>query len=334
MTADTSLASLFENTQRTVFFKCAIRPQPRVVYVSQAVEILLGYRPESLHGDPTAVFELVEPADRPLLRRFFNDPGSCPCPMVINYRHRDGSRVTLEYDYHVITDGDEVEVEGLAQDVTAKRAKELELEQLSYELERARFETLRRLALAAEYRDDQTHEHTQRVAETCGLICRSLCMSEEQTRVIKLAAPLHDVGKIGIPDRILLKPGPLTLVEFEAMKTHTTIGGAILSGSHSPILDVGADIALGHHERWDGTGYPSGVAREAIPQAARILAVADVLDALTHDRPYKPAWHLERALQEILDGRGSQFDPAVVDALFNVIATPEEAALASVIDIR
>ncbi|MGH2754876.1 MAG: HD domain-containing phosphohydrolase [Actinomycetota bacterium] len=334
MKADTSLTSLLENTQRTVFFKCVIKPNPEIVYVSPAVETLLGYGPDALYGDPTAIVDLAEPTDKTLLHRFFQDPESCPSPMIVNYRHRDGSQVTLEYDYHVIRDGDVVEVEGLAQDVTAKRAKEMELEMLSHELERARFETLRRLALAAEYRDDQTHEHTQRVAETCGLICRSLGLSEDQTNVIKLAAPLHDVGKIGIPDRILLKPGRLTRSEFEEMKTHTTIGGAILSGSHSPILDVGADIALGHHERWDGTGYPAGVAREAIPLPARILAVADVLDALMHDRPYKPAWPLERALQEILDGRGSQFAPDVVDALFRVIATPEEAALASVIDLR
>ncbi len=157
-------------------------------------------------------------------------------------------------------------------------------------LEDARLEILQRLAVAAEYRDDITGEHTLRVGRLAKMVAEEMRLSPSEVDLISKAAPLHDVGKIGVPDRVLLKPGQLELSEFERMKSHTQIGARILSGSSSPLLQTAEAIALSHHERWDGTGYPTGMRRDDIPLAGRIVAVADVFDALVHDRPYKRAW--------------------------------------------
>jgi putative two-component system response regulator len=182
------------------------------------------------------------------------------------------------------------------------------------ELEQARLEVLVRLALAAEYRDDATQEHAWRIGRTCGLLAAGIGVAAWQVELIERAAPLHDIGKIGISDAILLKPGRLTEQEFAAIKAHTTIGAEILSGSKSSLLRLAERIALSHHERWDGGGYPEGRRGDEIPLAGRIVAVADVFDALTHERPYKLAWPVEEAVGEVLSQRGRQFDPDVLDA--------------------
>jgi putative two-component system response regulator len=182
------------------------------------------------------------------------------------------------------------------------------------ELNAARIEVVERLAVAAEYRDDDTGEHAHRVGRTSALIAEEIGLREPDTALIRQAAPLHDLGKIGIPDSVLLKPGALTRAEFELMKTHAEIGASILSGSRSRMLQAGEEIARSHHERWDGGGYPAGLARESIPLQGRIVAVADVFDALTHERPYKQAWPVEDALAEIHRQSGRQFDPVVVEA--------------------
>jgi putative nucleotidyltransferase with HDIG domain len=182
------------------------------------------------------------------------------------------------------------------------------------ELEEAQAEALLLLATAAEFRDDDTHRHTQRVGRNAGLIARSLGLSDETVDLLIAAAPLHDVGKIGISDTIILKPGRLTADEFEVMKQHTTIGARILGSSSTPLFHVAAEIAATHHERWDGTGYPAGLAGEDIPLAGRVVALVDVFDALTHERPYKQAWPLEQAVAEIRRSAGSHFDAAVVAA--------------------
>jgi putative two-component system response regulator len=186
------------------------------------------------------------------------------------------------------------------------------------ELEEAQNEILTRLALAAEYRDDCTGRHALRVGQIAALVAGALGLSGREVGLLRRAAPLHDVGKIALPDAILLKPGRLAEGEFEAMKEHTRTGARLLSGSTFPVLEVAAEIALTHHERWDGTGYPAGLRREGIPIAGRIVAVADVWDALVHSRPYKQAWTAERALEELRKQRGRQFDPAVVDAFLRV----------------
>jgi putative two-component system response regulator len=182
------------------------------------------------------------------------------------------------------------------------------------DLEHARLEILDRLALAAEYRDDDTQEHAWRIGRISALLALGLGLPGREVELIRRAAPLHDIGKIGIPDAILLKPGKLSEAEFEEMRTHTTIGAEILSGSRSPLLRLAERIALTHHERWDGGGYPRGLSGEEIPLAGRIVAMADVFDALTHERPYKEAWPVDKAVAEILGQAGRQFDPGLVDA--------------------
>jgi len=182
------------------------------------------------------------------------------------------------------------------------------------ELRSSRLETLRRLALVAEYRDNSTYRHAERVARTSFLLARGLGLPAHEAAVIRQAAPLHDVGKVAVRDAILLKPGGLTRQEFEEVKRHTAAGAAILAGSNFAVLRSGEEIAFSHHERWDGSGYPSGVSRERIPLSGRIVALADVFDALTHARSYKPAWPVEDALEEIVRLRELQFDPDVVEA--------------------
>jgi putative two-component system response regulator len=186
------------------------------------------------------------------------------------------------------------------------------------ELEAAQIEIIERLAKAAEFRDDNTGQHTERVGQMAALIARQIGLPDAQVSLIRRAAPLHDVGKIGIPDTILLKLGKLTTDEFEVVKTHTTIGARILSGSRFPILRLAEEIAFSHHERWDGCGY-AGISRESIPLAGRIVAVADVFDALTQQRPYKEAWPITEAIAEIERQRGRHFDPTLVDAFLTVI---------------
>ena len=187
------------------------------------------------------------------------------------------------------------------------------------DLDEARLDTLERLARAAEYRDDDTGKHTERVSRMSARIARDLGFPEEEVEVIRYAAPLHDVGKIGIPDGILLKPGKLTKEEFERMKEHAKIGACILSGSCFPILRAAEEISLTHHERWDGNGYPQGLAAEDIPIYGRIVAVADVFDALTHERPYKSAWPHEEAVAELQRQKGKQFDPTIVETFLKTL---------------
>jgi len=191
------------------------------------------------------------------------------------------------------------------------------------DLEESQAEILKRLALATEYRDDQTGRHAHRVGHVSAVIARGLGLSEEQLELIRKAAPLHDVGKVGLPDRILLKPGKLTVEERKRMQTHTAIGSRILGGSSSPLLRLAEEIALYHHERWDGSGY-AGLSGEETPLVARIVGVADTLDALTHARYYKPAWPLEKAVAEMTRLKGVQFEPCLIDALLEQIEMDRE----------
>jgi putative two-component system response regulator len=186
------------------------------------------------------------------------------------------------------------------------------------ELWQAHMETLDRLSRVAEIRDDITGQHTNRVGRLSALIAQELHLPQEQVELIMRAAPLHDLGKIAIADRILLKSGAFVPEEREIMREHAAIGAELLSGGRSEIIQAAESIALSHHERWDGQGYPQGLSGEEIPLAARIVAVADAFDALTHARPYKEAWGVTEALGEIERERGWQFDPKVVDALVRV----------------
>jgi putative nucleotidyltransferase with HDIG domain len=202
----------------------------------------------------------------------------------------------------------------LLQALAESTAVALENVRMYAALERARLETLQRLALAAEYRDDSTSEHTERVARTAVLLARRLGRPEAEVSLYRLAAPLHDIGKLAVSDALLLKPGRLTAEEIQLMKRHTTAGAAILSGSTSDVLRLASEIALSHHEWWDGSGYPNGLKGDAIPLSGRIVAIADVFDALAHARPYKAAWGLDDAVAEIERLNGRQFDPSIVEA--------------------
>jgi putative two-component system response regulator len=175
-------------------------------------------------------------------------------------------------------------------------------------------ESLSLLAAVADFHDDDSDQHAHRVGDLSGAIARALGLPDEFAEMLTQAAPLHDIGKVGISRRILLKPGKLTPPEWMHMMQHVDIGGQILASAHSPVLHLAGEIARTHHERWDGSGYTAGLAGEEIPASGRIVAVADVWDTLTHDRPYRNAWEADRALAEIRAQAGAQFDPSVVEA--------------------
>jgi putative two-component system response regulator len=178
-------------------------------------------------------------------------------------------------------------------------------------------ETILRLSKAADSRDPETGAHIVRMANYSRLIAEKMGLSQEYQQMLLECAPMHDIGKVGIPDHILLKPGKLSIEEFAIMKTHATLGYQILAGSQSETLQMGAQIALAHHEKFDGSGYPHGLAGDAIPLAARIVAVADVFDALTSERPYKAAWETPRAVEFLREGCGAHFDPDCVQAFLS-----------------
>ncbi len=181
------------------------------------------------------------------------------------------------------------------------------------ELDDAHLDTLERRALAAEFRDDETGRHTERVGEAAAVLATALGLPDEDVFLIRRAAPLHDVGKIGIPDAVLRKPGPLTEAEWVTMKQHTTIGARLLSGGRSRVVRLAELIALSHHEHWNGGGYPRGLAGEAIPLVGRIAMVADVFDALSSERVYRGAWDAIQVLDFIRNHAGRRFDPCIAE---------------------
>lgn len=219
------------------------------------------------------------------------------------------------------------------------RQLEREVHARTEELEESRMAIIQALARAAEYRDNETGRHALRVGRYAATIARQLGLPEQTSRLIELAAPLHDVGKIGVSDAILLKPGKLTPEETDVMQKHcsygkhifepmgwdevrayrtqTEVGQKLMAICRAPVLDMAASIALTHHERWDGTGYPLGLAGESIPIEGRITAIADTFDALSAKRCYKPAFPLEKCIAILNDGRGTQFDPTVLDAFLD-----------------
>ncbi|MDX6721971.1 MAG: hypothetical protein QOD73_375, partial [Solirubrobacteraceae bacterium] len=188
------------------------------------------------------------------------------------------------------------------------------------ELRRTQLEILQRLSRAAEWRDEDTGQHVERIGALCQRLGLALGMSKAEAETLGHAAVAHDIGKIAVPDSILRKPDRLTADETEEMSRHVLIGASMLSGSESEVMQLAESIARTHHERWDGTGYPAGLAGEEIPLAGRICAVCDVFDALVSERPYKAAWALGDALDELVRERGGDFDPAIVDAFLPIAA--------------
>ncbi|HEX5901330.1 MAG TPA: HD domain-containing phosphohydrolase, partial [Solirubrobacteraceae bacterium] len=281
--------------------------------VNQAMCDMTGYTADELIGTPCS--ELAHQDER--------QHGSVVVDALLSgrsdterfdqrYLHRSGRIIEARVALTTICDEhDEVaQLFGQIEDVTEAR-------RTSRELEEAQFEMLTRLAAAAEFRDDDTGQHTRRVGDLSVTIAQHLELPEAEIELIRLAAPLHDLGKIAIPDAILGKPGELTVEEYDRMKAHTTIGAEMLDGSPFALLQMAEQIALTHHEKWDGSGYPGGLAGDAIPIAGRIVAVADVFDALTHSRPYKAAWSTADAIAEIESQSGRHFDPRVLEAFLS-----------------
>ena len=188
------------------------------------------------------------------------------------------------------------------------------------QLEASHREVVRRLALVGEYSDDDTAQHTSRVGEVAGRLATALGFAPAAAALIAEAAPLHDIGKVAIPDGVLLKRGELTREEFEIVKTHAAVGAHILGDADSELLQLAEQIAYTHHERWDGGGYPRGLGGEAIPLAGRLVAVVDVFDALTSTRPYKPAWTVERSVEQMRGERARHFDPELLDVFLDQVA--------------
>jgi putative two-component system response regulator len=199
------------------------------------------------------------------------------------------------------------------------------VQERTMQIRETQLQVVRRLGRAAEYRDNETGQHILRMSHSSALLARHLGWNEERCEMMLHASPMHDVGKIGIPDRILLKPGKLTPEEWRIMQTHASIGGDILSGDTSELLQLAREIALSHHEKWNGSGYPFALAGDAIPESGRIVALADVFDALTSERPYKKAWEIDAALELIKEQAGQHFDPNFVRVFLQLI--PEVLAI-------
>lgn len=197
-------------------------------------------------------------------------------------------------------------------------ARTTELKHALERIEAASLETIHRLSMASEYKDEGTGAHIKRMSHYCGAVASRMGLDEKMRQTLLYAAPMHDVGKVGIPDLILMKPSTLTALEWEIMKQHTVIGSRILKDSSAEFINMAEVIAISHHEKWDGSGYPKGLKGVEIPLVGRIAAIADVFDALTTKRPYKEAFPLEKSLSIIGEGRGTHFDPDVVDAFFAV----------------
>lgn len=193
------------------------------------------------------------------------------------------------------------------------------VQQRTKEVVKSRLEVVRRLGRAAEYRDNETGQHVLRMSHTCALLAKGIGLSSEQCETILHASPMHDIGKIGISDTILLKPGRLTPEERAIMETHVAIGADILAGAETELLEVARIIALTHHEKWDGSGYPNRLAGEVIPLEGRITAIADVFDALTSKRPYKEAWPVDQAVANLKENAGLHFDPALVEVFLSIL---------------
>ncbi|HEX5928118.1 MAG TPA: HD domain-containing phosphohydrolase [Solirubrobacterales bacterium] len=235
----------------------------------------------------------------------------------------DEERTFFSVKFPYVDDaGDIVGVYGISTDVTGRRQAELLREELARaqvqaieELTASRQETVERLAKALEMHDGETGRHVNRMATLASFLADRVGLDRDRALLLRTAAPMHDVGKVATPDGILQKQGPLTPPEREEMERHTTVGYEILADSESELLQLAATIALTHHERWDGDGYPQGLAGEQIPIEGRITAVADVFDALLSDRCYRSALSVDDALEVIREGRGTHFDPQVVDAL-------------------
>jgi putative two-component system response regulator len=295
----------------------------RYLLANRVTHELVGAEPGEMVGRtdaellPPEVEMLIRESDMRVLR------GQEPVEREETFRTEGGERTFLTVKFPYLDGaGNLAGITGVSAEITAQRqAEQLQRdlaatqERSIEELQSSRQETVERLARAVELHDAETGRHVNRMARIASYLASQLGLGDEQILLLRAAAPMHDVGKIAISDEILRKPGRLTPAEREEMERHTEVGHQILAGSESELLQMAARIALTHHEWFDGSGYPRGLGGEEIPIEGRIVAVADVLDALLSDRPYRPAMSIEEAVGVIRDGRGTHFDPEVVDVL-------------------
>jgi len=293
------------------------------IYYSQQAVNVLGYSMEHLYANPYLWQESIHPDDQERVAKVVGDFNGGD-PFGVEYRIRDAHGNWLWfYDRSIDRreENGEVIIDGVVEDMTSRK-------QVKDALHNSFIESIYTLIRAAEFRDDETGAHVKSIGHYSRLLAEQLGMDEDFSNTIFYASPMHDIGKIGIPDHVLLKPGSFEPAEREIMKTHATIGGQILEGNLSPFFQMGRDIALGHHERWDGGGYPRGIKGEENPLSARIMQLVDVYDALRRKRPYKPPFEHARAMEIICKGDGrtmpSHFDPAVLAAFQHCANKMEE----------
>jgi PAS domain S-box-containing protein len=297
----------------------------RYSVANRAATDLLSLDPGGLvgHSDEEFLPPDAEALAREVDLQILDHGGTFEGEAVISIGGEERTFLSVKFPY-VDDSGEIVGVSGVAADISGqKRAEKLEREfaqeqvRAVEELRHSRLETVERLARAIEYHDGATGAHVNRMARVAAVLGQLAGLESDDINLLRAAAPMHDVGKIATPDEILRKPGKLTPEEFEVMKQHTTVGHKILAGSESPLLQMAARIALTHHERHDGTGYPRGLEGEEIPLEGRIVAVADVFDALLSDRPYRPAITLDEAADLISSESGTHFDPSIASLLLD-----------------
>src|SRR4029077_17592368 len=313
------LQMLIEKAPVPVYIKDTER---RYVLANRAAHEMVGLEPGNLIGctdreisSPETEAIVAESDEHVLAGGSYQREES----LTIGYAER--AFFTVKFPF-VDEDGEIAGITGLSTEITAKRQAQALQEELAAAQERAidelrfsRQETVERLARAIEMRDPETGEHVNRMAVVAAFLADGLGLERDRVLLLRTAAPMHDVGKIATPDEVLQKRGPLTIEERAVMELHTSVGHQILDGSDSELLRMAASVALTHHERWDGDGYPQGLKGAEIPVEGRIVAVADVFDALLSDRCYRPAMPLEKAVELMGEGRGTYFHPPVVDLL-------------------
>jgi putative two-component system response regulator len=295
----------------------------RYLLANQVSHEIAGLEPGELIGRTDA--DNVSPETDLLIRegdmRVLRDEEACEREATVNLGGRQRTFLSVRFPY-LDSDGNLAGITGVSVDITAQREAErlqrdlaAAREQAIEELQVSRRETVERLAQAIEIHDTESGRHVNQMARIAFNLASQVGLGDEQILLLRAAAPMHDVGKIAIPVEILRKPGALTPEERAEMERHTEVGYEILAGSESELLQMAARIALTHHEWFDGSGYPRGLAGEEIPIEGRIVAVADVFDALLSDRPYRRALDLEEAIEVIREGRGTHFDPELIDCL-------------------
>ncbi len=290
----------------------------RLTYVSPAIETILGYTPREAVG--MHFVQLLAESAIIKTSRMFTDALKSPRSQCVRVelRKKNGTLATIEVTaVPILEEGRMVGAQGAARDLSERIQMEKTLREQTVALRRSQEEIIHRLVSASLYRDGETGMHIRRTGLLSGFLAKAAAWSAGEAENLRFAAPMHDVGKIGIPDAILRKPDKLTPEEFEIMKTHSVIGAKLLAGSDTPMLKMAEEVALNHHERWDGAGYPAGLAGHAIPESARIVAIVDVFDALTHDRVYRPALSEEETLAIMRQGVGTHFDPMLLSLFFS-----------------